>query len=94
MGTNEPVVQIRSLYKTFNQVVVQERISSGQRIRAFIMEAWITGKWRVILSGTSVGEKYIAVLPAPVKARAVRLVVTRSAGMPEIKNFMLYDILK
>jgi len=80
--------------QTFNQVVVQENIATGERIRAFVIQARMAGKWKTVLSGTSVGQKYIAVLPSPVKAGAVRLVVTGAIGVPEIKSFMLYDILK
>lgn len=71
-------------------VILQEDLSGGQRIRAFELKARQRGKWQVIFSGSSIGNKLIIPLPENVKSSRFRLVISQSVGEPMLKAFGLY----
>ena len=79
------------------QLVVQEDIRSGQLVRAFELTALLPGgTTQVLASGTSIGNKYIAVLPVPVTVSQVTLNITSLAalsptGAPFISNFAVFS---
>lgn len=77
--------------KQVKQVMLQEDITKGQRIRAFEIQAYQKGKWRTVFSGTAVGHKMIAVLPEAITAQKVRLLVKACAAQPVIKLFAVYE---
>ena len=70
----------------FDVLTVQEDISQGQLVERFHVEALLPGKnaWETIASSTTIGHKRILRLPAPVVAKALRLVVDESRGEPHI----------
>jgi len=78
------------LNKGFNQIVIAEDIERGQRIRAFTVQVYRNAKWETIVSGTSIGHKFIQLLPQPVYSEKVRLVIDKSIGQPLIKQFSVY----
>ncbi len=77
--------------KQVGQLVVQEDITKGQRIRAFEIQAYQKGQWRTVFSGTSVGHKMIAVFPEALTAQKLRLFVKASAAGPVIRTFAAYQ---
>ena len=97
---NKPVAQTKGdtkeiglripLNKGFNQIVIAEDIEKGQRIRAFTVQVYRNEKWETIISGTSIGHKFIELLPQPVYSEKVRLVIEKSIGQPLIKQFAVY----
>jgi alpha-L-fucosidase len=76
--------------KTFDRVLVSEAVAQGQRIREFRIEGLRGRKWETIVSGTSVGHKFIHRLPAPVQYDQVRLVVTKAVGVPVVGELGVY----
>lgn len=61
---------------TFNRVVLEEEIASGQKISAFTIEALgEDGNWTEIASETTIGHKRIVPVPA-VTALSIRIKVT------------------
>lgn len=76
--------------QVFDAVGLSEDIGKGQRIRVFRVQARVNGRWVTLLSGTSVGHRFIARLPEPVAAGQVRLLVEGSMGMPSVREFALY----
>lgn len=74
-----------------NHVILQEDISKGQRIRKYEVAALIKGKWKLIASGSSVGNKRIQVFEE-INTRKTRLTITKSKGSPQIKNFSVFYI--
>lgn len=76
--------------KSFDQVVISEKIEGGQRIRKFVVQVSRNGRWETIVSGSSVGHKFIKRLPEPVSCEKARVVVEQSIGQPLIKAFALY----
>lgn len=78
--------------KFINQLILQENIAHGERVRRFTVEAKIRGKWQTITEGQSIGQKYIAILPEPIKSKYFRVRVTENVGEPEL-TFSLYHFL-
>ena len=76
--------------QVFNQIVLEEEIEFGQRVRAFDVQVYRKGKWEMLVSGTSIGHKYIHRLPEKAAGEKVRLIVRESIGQPLINNFALY----
>lgn len=74
-----------------NQITLGEDITKGERIRQYKVEALTDGKWKEICKGTSVGHERIQVFD-PVKAKFVRLVIEKAAGMPYIHFFNAYFV--
>ena len=76
--------------KSFNKIVIEEKIELGERVRSFVVEAKILGEWTNLISGSCIGHKYIKVLEAPIKASAIRLKIIESNAEPMIKSFTIY----
>ncbi len=89
-GDNKKIEIKLSKGKVFNQIVIAEEIEKGQRVREFIVQVYRKRKWETIFSGTSVGHKFIKLLPEPVSCEKARLVITKSIGQPYVKQFALY----
>lgn len=78
------VLEIPAGSGPFDRVVVRENQTAGQLIRAYVVEASATGTagpWNTIATGTSMGNKWIHLLPnaSGITASAVRVRVTASA---------------
>ena len=79
-----------------DRVLVAEDQSAGQLVRAFTVTAQLSnGSIVTLSSGTSVGNKFIAVLPAPVVVVALTLNVTALAPRaplphPLIRSFAAF----
>lgn len=79
-----------------DRVVVAEDQTKGQLIRNFTLTGMLTnGSSVLITNGTSVGNKYIAIMPQALPLQAVQLNVTRitplsPSGAPFIRNFALH----
>ncbi|WP_209331160.1 alpha-L-fucosidase [Lunatimonas salinarum] len=72
-----------------DQIVLQEEITNGERVREFILEAEINGKWTEIYAGTSIGHKHI-VRVDPVYTKKIRFTSRASVGTPQIRNLSVY----
>lgn len=72
-----------------NYYILQEDITLGERIRAYLVEARTGGKWVTVAKGTSVGHKRIERFD-PVEATAFRVVVEQCTDSPRIRDFSVY----
>lgn len=74
-----------------NQVIIQEDIAKGERVRAYRVEGLTSKGWRTLCDGESIGHKRIQTFE-PVTVSRVRLIINKEAGMPQIANFSVYNI--
>jgi alpha-L-fucosidase len=75
--------------KTFNVIMLQEYIRSGQRIEAFSIEVKEEGDWKTIAEATTIGHKRL-LRCEDVTAQDVRVVIESSRLSPMLANFGLY----
>ena len=76
---------------TFDHALIMERLSNGQHIQAFRVEAWDGKHWNAVFCGNTVGHKRIEGFP-PVTASRVRLNILSSTDAAEIREFQLFRI--
>lgn len=79
--------------QTINQLILQEDIRRGERVRAYRVEARVKGRWREIARGQVIGHKRIQEFP-PVETNRLRLTVAESVAEPLIRNFSVYQVRK
>jgi alpha-L-fucosidase len=72
-----------------NQIQIEEDIKKGERIRKYIVEAWVDDTWEKVCEGTSVGHKRIERFDK-IKTSSVRLSIVESVETPVIKCFSVY----
>lgn len=77
--------------QAINQFVLQEKIENGEKVRRFVIEGKVNGKWKILNEGQSIGQKYIFVLPEEIKSKNFRVRVTKAVSSPELK-FSVYNI--
>jgi alpha-L-fucosidase len=73
----------------FNRFMVQEYIRLGQRVKAFVVEALVDGKWKEVAKATTIGYKRILRFPC-VSATKVRFIIADSKSCPVIANIGIY----
>lgn len=72
-----------------NRILLQEYIPLGQRVKHFIVDAEVDGKWREIDGQTTIGYKRILRFNT-VKATKIRVNIMKSKGPVAISNIELY----
>ncbi|HVU53492.1 MAG TPA: discoidin domain-containing protein [Puia sp.] len=75
---------------TFNVIRLRENIKLGQRIDAFVVEAYVNGGWEKIASGTSIGANRLIRLEQNVTTSKVRLRITGSAVCIALSDLGLF----
>jgi alpha-L-fucosidase len=70
---------------TFDRVVLQEHLASGQRVERFVLQAESEAGWESIFRGTVIGYKKICA-SAVVAARRIRLSIEESRWCPTISH--------
>ena len=75
--------------QTVDHVVLEEDLTGGQRVRAYRLEGAENGRWIALGEGSAIGHKRIQPV-GPATVRALRLVVTESAGEPSIRRFAAF----
>ena len=73
----------------FNIVMTQERISEGQRVEQYRVEALTGQGWKEVTRGTTIGHKKLDRIPG-VEASRVRVTIDRSRGTPLLRTLALY----
>jgi alpha-L-fucosidase len=76
--------------RKFDKIVIAEDQSRGQRVRAFSLQVQQRGKWITLAEGTSIGNKFIKKLDAPISGQRIRLLVPKSVNGHLIKAVTLY----
>lgn len=74
-----------------NQLVIQENIKNGERIRKYEVQARINGKWEKVCEGQVVGNKRIQQFE-PVTTNRIRLLIPDALATPQIKNFSIFYV--
>lgn len=75
--------------RTFDVVLLQEKIADGQRVEKYRLDAWNGTEWKAFASGTTIGYKRLLRFAA-LTARRVRLVVEQSRAVPVISRLGLF----
>lgn len=75
--------------KSFDRLMLQEKITVGQRVEKFKVEAMINGKWKTISEGTTIGYKRLMRFPE-LTTNQVRLTILKSRATPALATFGLY----
>lgn len=78
--------------KIINQVILQEDISKGERIRKYKIEGFDGKKWITLCQGQSVGHKRIQKFNS-IKVNRIRWVIEEEIASPVILNFSVYNVL-
>ncbi|MCF6333970.1 MAG: alpha-L-fucosidase [Draconibacterium sp.] len=76
--------------KRFNVLSIQEYIKEGQRVEKFKLEAFVDGRWKELITSTTIGYKKMLRFNA-VKTDKVRLTILEARDGALISNFNLYE---
>lgn len=71
--------------------VVKEDIRFGERVRRYMIEGKVDGRWKKLCEGSCIGHKRIERLSMPVEVTAVRLKIMESLDRPVIKEFSVFQ---
>lgn len=74
---------------TFDRAMLQEMISTGQRVEQFTLEAWDGQSWKEFAKATTIGHKRLLKFPA-VTTSKVRLTIVDARDCPTIREFGLF----
>lgn len=74
-----------------NQIVLEEDISFGERVRAFVLEGQTSLGWELIFRGSCIGHKFIHQWKGK-EYTALRLKIDRTTDMPIIKRMAAYRV--
>jgi alpha-L-fucosidase len=87
-----PIVELSLAKPTvIDHAIVMEQINKGERVRQYVIEGFVAGKWTVLCRGQSIGHKRIERF-APVEATRIRLRTTESAAEPLIRKLAVYHV--
>jgi alpha-L-fucosidase len=75
--------------QTIRYVVLQEYVALGQRVRSFLVEARVGGRFREVSRGTTIGYKRILKL-TPVTTDAVRVRITDARACLALSSLEVY----
>ena len=75
---------------TFNRFMAQEYIRLGQRVKSFMVEAYVAGDWKEVARATTIGYKRILRFPT-VESSKLRFTITGSKASPVISNIGIYN---
>jgi alpha-L-fucosidase len=73
----------------FNLISLREPIELGERTTSFRVEAELTGQWKTIATGSTIGQRTILGLNA-ITAQKIALVVVSSRGIPALAELGIY----
>ena len=90
-GEGEHVVLNFDAPTNVNHVMIMEDITQGERIRVYLIEGKIDGKWTPIATGQSVGHKRIQQFDEKT-VMGLRLSVQDYIAVPKIRKFAAYYI--
>jgi hypothetical protein len=74
-----------------DHAIVMEQIAEGQRVRQYVIEGLVDGKWRELCRGRSIGHKRIERF-APIAVAKIRLRITESVAEPQICKLAVYHV--
>ena len=74
-----------------NHVILMEDIAQGERVREYVLEAYIQGHWEVVVKGSAIGHKKIDRF-GTIETDALRFRVLASVEKPIIRSFAAYCV--
>ena len=74
-----------------DHAIVMEQIDAGERVRQYVIEGLVDGRWTALCRGQSIGHKRIERF-APVEATKIRLRTTESVAEPLIRKLAVYHV--
>ena len=74
-----------------NHIVTMEYYLEGQRIREYVIEAYIDDQWEEVYRGQSIGRMKIDHFPV-VETSKIRIQVLKSVGKPLFRNVSVYYV--
>ena len=74
-----------------NNLIIQEDIRYGERIRSYEVQGLINGKWILLAKGKSIGHKRIEQFES-IEINQLRLIIKDSERAPVIKNISAYFV--
>ena len=89
-SSSAPLEIAKAQPMTFDRAVTMERLTGGQRVERYAIEAWDAGRWQVLAAGTTIGHKKIDIFPRT-KASRVRLRIIEASSAPQIRMFRVCD---
>jgi alpha-L-fucosidase len=90
-GTGKEVKIRLPKRQLINQVVIQEDIAKGERVRKFVLEGRTKNGWQPIFEGSCIGHKFIHRFKNT-NVSEVRLQILESKGEPQIYNFQVFNV--
>ncbi len=89
-GTGNTVTLDLNKPRTIDQVVIQEDIAHGERVRAYVLEGRVNADtWQKLAEGQSIGHKRIERI-TPIEVASARLRVTNRRAEPRIRNLQAF----
>ncbi len=76
--------------KKVNHIVIQEDITKGERIRKYTIQALVSGSWKTVCNGQTVGHKRIQQFD-DVECSKMRLIVDETIAEPQIRVFAAFN---
>jgi alpha-L-fucosidase len=91
-GSGHSIVLELASPARIDTVILQERLASGERVRAYRIEgqAEAGASWKLLAQGSAIGHKRIQPVPAQT-VKAVRLVVTEAVSEAVIRTLAVFD---
>ena len=77
--------------KSVNQIVIQENIKNGERVRKYLVQAYKEGKWATVCEGLCIGHKRIQQFETVVTDK-IRLVIPEAIAPVQIKKFSAFFV--
>lgn len=72
-------------------ICLMEDIEAGERVRQFVVEGLLDGRWITVWAGSNIGHKHLErVQPRPYQQ--LRLRILQSEGTPQIRDFSAWEI--
>ena len=75
--------------QNISNIIIQEDITMGQRVRAYSIQAYTKGHWKIIAKGESIGHKRIHPIQ-PTEVEQLKLVIDQKTLPPIIEQFSVY----
>ena len=90
-GNQTVINMVLDKKQAVNHIILQEEITSGERVRSYKIEAEIDKKWQIVAEGECIGHKHIQKFEA-ITTSKLRLTIKESIAPPLIKNFSVFFV--
>ena len=74
-----------------NQIVIQEDIALGERVRKFVLTGKTNKGWEILFEGSCIGHKFIHRFDGR-EVSEIRLQIPESIGEAKISNFQVFNV--